>query len=327
MQEFYNRFIFDTRCYEVNKYIKKMPRDIDFNADRVQLSKEDVNYLVDTFLPNMYEKTGAKKNNSMFIANKLKSLHEPVLSTFTIEATVLDFPAMFTVRKSIMPAMEQSVGSQARWFYRDMSEYLNRQGYTKFVIKPLFDITAMLFFKADNKIPQEVLATLCEMVAIDKAGVEHFIDTTIHLMSINGQYKHKLILSADLTDTEEKHYLFISSAMVLCDIVMLYLKNMPTKVVEVNSTKVEATKHIGNKQATKSKHNTKSIIKLITIKRVGVQHKTDGETGKHNMTCPAWGVRGHYRTYKSGKKVWIEPYSKGKDRGNIEKYKGKNYKL
>ena len=31
-----------------------------------------------------------------------------------------------------------------------------------------------------------------------------------------------------------------------------------------------------------------------------------------------WGVRGHYRCYKSGKKVWIEPYKKGKKRNELE---------
>ena len=322
MHEFYNRFIFDTRCYEVNKYIKKIPNYIDDNADKVILSAEDVDYLIVTFMPNMYEKTGAKQNNSIFIQNRLESLHQHVLSKFTIEATVMDFPAFFTIRKSIIPAMEQWVGSQVKWFYRDMSNYLINRGCTKFVIRPLFDITARLFFRADNVEPQVVLATLCEMAAVDRMGVEHFIDTTVHLMSINGQYKHKLLLSADLNDVEENQYLLISSAMTLCDIVMLYLKNMPTKVIEVRP-KESVIKQKGNKQET-PKRNIKSTIKLITIKRNGVQSNPNGETGKHNMTCPAWGVRGHYRTYKNGKKVWIAPYSKGKDRGN---YKGKNYKL
>ena len=36
------------------------------------------------------------------------------------------------------------------------------------------------------------------------------------------------------------------------------------------------------------------------------------------ITCPCWSVRGHYRHYKSGKTVWVSPYTKGKERGKIE---------
>lgn len=46
------------------------------------------------------------------------------------------------------------------------------------------------------------------------------------------------------------------------------------------------------------------------------------------ITCPCWGVAGHWRTYKkSGKKVWIEPYRKGKQRYNPAAYQPKNYQL
>lgn len=40
------------------------------------------------------------------------------------------------------------------------------------------------------------------------------------------------------------------------------------------------------------------------------------------ITCPCWGVRGHYRHYKSGKVVFIEAYQKGKDRS---RYTPKEY--
>ena len=35
---------------------------------------------------------------------------------------------------------------------------------------------------------------------------------------------------------------------------------------------------------------------------------------KHNITCECWGVRGHFRHYKSGKVTWISGYEKGKRR-------------
>ena len=44
------------------------------------------------------------------------------------------------------------------------------------------------------------------------------------------------------------------------------------------------------------------------------------------LTCPCWGVAGHWRVYKkSGKRVWIEPYRKGRERNNPAVYQPKNY--
>ena len=37
-------------------------------------------------------------------------------------------------------------------------------------------------------------------------------------------------------------------------------------------------------------------------------------TRSYNRHAEAWNVRGHYRTYKSGKRVFIRPYTKGKGR-------------
>ena len=48
--------------------------------------------------------------------------------------------------------------------------------------------------------------------------------------------------------------------------------------------------------------------------------------GTHNIQCECWGVRGHYRTYKSGKQVWINAYKKGKKRNEMEP-KDKTYYL
>lgn len=39
---------------------------------------------------------------------------------------------------------------------------------------------------------------------------------------------------------------------------------------------------------------------------------------KHSqIRCPCRSVRGHYRTYKSGKKVFVKPFEKGKKRGKV----------
>lgn len=46
--------------------------------------------------------------------------------------------------------------------------------------------------------------------------------------------------------------------------------------------------------------------------------------GHHEIQCPCWEVRGHYRHYKSGKVVFIPSYKKGKQR-DTAKPKDKEY--
>lgn len=48
------------------------------------------------------------------------------------------------------------------------------------------------------------------------------------------------------------------------------------------------------------------------------------ESAVHNWHCPAWGVRGHYRHYKSGRVSYVKPYVKGK---NKSAYTGREYAL
>ena len=50
----------------------------------------------------------------------------------------------------------------------------------------------------------------------------------------------------------------------------------------------------------------------ILIKDISVQYIYEPhEARKYQRHCEAWGVRGHYRHYKSGKVVYIRPHTKG----------------
>ena len=85
---------------------------------------------------------------------------------------------------------------------------------------------------------------------------------------------------------------------------------------------------VAEKQVRKKSHGKKTsrkggrkirLLKTYTLVRdtpIHINHKH----GK--ITCPCWGVRGHYRHYKSGKVVFIEAYQKGKDRS---RYTPKEY--
>lgn len=96
------------------------------------------------------------------------------------------------------------------------------------------------------------------------------------------------------------------------------LMTLRTKSVAVAPVDGKKIQH----NSKKKKRNKVKIVKYTVINAEDI--KPNG--GKHEITCPAWGVAGHWRTYKkTGKKVWIAPYKKGKQRDNPDMYKSKDY--
>ena len=55
-----------------------------------------------------------------------------------------------------------------------------------------------------------------------------------------------------------------------------------------------------------------------------VRERLSRENVVHTWHCPAWGVRGHYRHYRTGKVSYVNPYIKGKNRAA---YAGREYAL
>ncbi|MGM8363989.1 hypothetical protein ACLIBG_00780 [Virgibacillus sp. W0181] len=51
------------------------------------------------------------------------------------------------------------------------------------------------------------------------------------------------------------------------------------------------------------------------------------EHNKHQITLSVWGVAGHWRTYQCGKRIWIKPYKKGRERNNPALYCPKEYRF
>ena len=80
------------------------------------------------------------------------------------------------------------------------------------------------------------------------------------------------------------------------------------------------------------KRKTSGHKQVVKVQRI-ITIIADDETsvpvthGKHNITVPVWGVSGHWRTCKSGKRVWIRPYYKGEERGKQERYNPKEYRF
>ena len=92
-------------------------------------------------------------------------------------------------------------------------------------------------------------------------------------------------------------------------------------------TRTERHKHTDKVHKTKKKNRVK-LRKVITVdtNKLKSELSQECDRGKHTITCESWGVIGHWREYKSGKRVWIKPYRKGKKRNDPDaSYTSKEY--
>ena len=81
-----------------------------------------------------------------------------------------------------------------------------------------------------------------------------------------------------------------------------------------------------HKRGKKQKTRKVKAYRVITIdSEQWVQSMAHG--AKRVITCPNYGVIGHWRHYKSGKCVWIAPYRKGKNRHIESAYSAKEYQI
>lgn len=85
-----------------------------------------------------------------------------------------------------------------------------------------------------------------------------------------------------------------------------------------------AGKHImfGSGSGGDSQRNKVRVVRTI---RMDSEELKRYSAPQRHMSCPCWGVAGHWRRYKSGKEIWIEPYRKGKRRDDSEAYRPKDY--
>lgn len=77
-----------------------------------------------------------------------------------------------------------------------------------------------------------------------------------------------------------------------------------------------------NKQTTNQKSKKQQDKKIFLFDEI-VEYVNENKLNRTSqnrnvMKCPCWGVRGHYRHYKSGKVVFVKEYKKGKERANTE---------
>lgn len=96
--------------------------------------------------------------------------------------------------------------------------------------------------------------------------------------------------------------------------IQISLLHPTVKEIFRRSTKIPIT---GKKKIRNTNHNKKlKYIKCHVIDDAELKNAIYGNSRNINRTALIWHVIGHWRTYKSGKKVFIKPYWKGALRDN-----------
>ncbi len=108
------------------------------------------------------------------------------------------------------------------------------------------------------------------------------------------------------------------SAIALCYMIMTY---QPEVVEHEPMQELTDNEETQQKEMPKKEHvirpkpdGNKTYLFRDIVKYVS--HKK--QKNKHNITCECWGVRGHYRHYKTGKVAFIHEYEKGKKRNEVK---------
>jgi hypothetical protein len=104
------------------------------------------------------------------------------------------------------------------------------------------------------------------------------------------------------------------------------IANRP-EVVKTTARRIRCDSKIMKKKESPREHIVK-VERLITL----TIDETEAPVVEipprvQETTARLWGVAGHYRTCTSGKRIWIKPHLKGKDRLSGGEYCAKNYRF
>ncbi len=100
------------------------------------------------------------------------------------------------------------------------------------------------------------------------------------------------------------------------------LYERPVVFCETSSRKVSRPPYGG-----KGDRKKKRAVKAVRVMRTNAEEFARYAKKQREISCPCWGVIGHWRNCKSGKKVWVRPYRKGRERDNPEAYSPKEYQF
>lgn len=134
--------------------------------------------------------------------------------------------------------------------------------------------------------------------------------------------EHKKLLKQAFANQNKTIQDFVSEIAAVFFMLNILITHLPQKFKEKTE---KDTMTVEEKKKGQKKY--RSVVYLKHSYIVDSDFKLTKRETKYIIKCPAWGVRGHYRHLKSGQVIFIKPYTKGKERKNLDKYVSKEYKL
>lgn len=194
----------------------------------------------------------------------------------------------------------------------------------------IFNNFSILFTRQDNIV-------FGATVFFEVNDIGDISETQIHLVRLGEQWIKDVYyeIRTDYTTKKgfdvycnsfDKRYVDIGyEVSVLVMRSMIYIMNTPRN--RILKGKAESNRNFKNneKKTDNAKQNKIYLLDEI-VDYVNENGLMINPNSKRKINCDCWGVRGHYRHYKSGKVVFIKEYKKGKNRENKEP-KGKEYIL
>lgn len=122
-------------------------------------------------------------------------------------------------------------------------------------------------------------------------------------------------------DEQELYSFFsgIENILIPCHYIMTAKRDRITISKSENSIAISRKSTLRNENKPKKVYLLDEIIEYVNDNGISISSSV-----AHEINCPCWSVRGHYRHYKSGKVVFVKNYLKGKKR-DTEQPKPKEY--
>lgn len=125
-------------------------------------------------------------------------------------------------------------------------------------------------------------------------------------------------------DTDEINTIINKKFMAIVRFICMIKQYIMNKSYEREMVQKEVKSVVKSVSKSKGKANENKNQNEIFLLDDIIEYVT--RSGRHHTySCEAWGVRGHFRHYKSGKVVWISEYEKGTKRNTGFKTTSKTY--
>ena len=196
-------------------------------------------------------------------------------------------------------------------------DYIDKFVFEEFGLK-IEDNICICVKTIEGNIKFKTIIPIIDTISHELIPITVFVDHGTPSLAIEPKFK-AIIQAMMQSEGYEELKNNISDIIAFCHAFMLYVMTYQRDRKEKHSIPRKYSREHRISTSENKVYLLDDIVKYVHDNYVP-------QGGTHNIQCECWGVRGHYRTYKSGKKVWINAFKKGKKRNEMEP-KDKTYYL